>query len=62
MPKSSKHYLTLDQQVVAYSKKMLASWLASKKAKSCQQNILQLCAEHTITDWDNKAFGKFVSV
>lgn len=59
MPKSSKHYLTLDQQVVAYSKKMLASWLASKKAKS---NILQLCAEYTITDWDNKAFGKFLSV
>lgn len=37
---------------------MLAGWLASREAKSSQQNILHLCTHHTINNWDNRAFWK----
>lgn len=41
---------------------MLATWLASKKAKSCQQNILQLHAEHTVTNQNNSFWKVFICV
>lgn len=57
VPKSSKRFWAPDQQIVLQSRKMSASWLASRKAKSCQQNILQLSEEHIFTLEGNSGKG-----